>query len=317
MALPSVLSDLLSCLKELIDYLHRPKERIMKKIACLIILLAGISAFSLDSAYAQSELELWCIAQGETWDPVTFTCTVNGSATVSTNAMLSILLGETLYNYGTIDNAGNIVNNGTIIITGYHGANITNDGTIQNIGTFIITGYHGANITNDGTIHNVGYIENITIINNNGRIVNETNSHIYNIGTINNFGTIDNFRSFNDGTIANGINGTINNFSLTNFGTIDNDGTITNYGEIENLGTITNDVNGSITNIGTINHWSSGTFANTGTIHNWGTITNDGTIQNNGAIYNICGGIYFGNPPEGNPIIENCSYTYLPICKDE
>ena len=34
----------------------------MKKIALLIIILTCFSTFSLDSVYAQSELELWCLA---------------------------------------------------------------------------------------------------------------------------------------------------------------------------------------------------------------------------------------------------------------
>ena len=61
----------------------------MKKVAWLIIILACFSAFTPDSAYAQSGLELWCLANGQTWDPATSICTVYGEAAVNNNITIN------------------------------------------------------------------------------------------------------------------------------------------------------------------------------------------------------------------------------------
>ena len=87
-----------------------------------------------------SDLEVWCVAEGETWDAVYSTCIVDGDVTVSPSVELTVLMYEAIHNFGTIDNFG--------YITNY--SYITNYGAIQNYGA----------IHNYRTIYNDGFIFN-------------------------------------------------------------------------------------------------------------------------------------------------------------
>ena len=198
----------------------------MKKLALLIVILY---IFTPKPTHAASELEIWCLAEGETWDSVTSTCFVAGQATFpEPSSKITVLLGETIdidvggtiynydriYNYGTIDNDGNIYtsppgqlfNRGTIINNGniytrdsstlenYDDGN-TAKGHILNYGTIYIDSIDGVGFLenhDDGTIDNYGTIDNDGLI------------RIYD-GTINNYGTI-----INNSNVIN--NGTINNY---------------------------------------------------------------------------------------------------------
>ena len=207
----------------------------MKKLALLIVILY---VFTPNPTHAASELEIWCLADGETWDAVTSTCFVNGGAVLSPNSgALTVLASETIdINKGIIFNYDTLNNYGTI--------NIGNKGTIEN--------FSGG----DSIINNYGIINNDKGTTG-GTIRNGTGSIINNYGIINNddhdytgieaYGTIINY---GDGTIIN------------NYGTIINSGDIINNGATINIyGTIINNIDGTIINenydynIGTINSY--------------------------------------------------------------
>jgi len=124
----------------------------------------------------------------------------------------------------------------------------------------------------------------------------------------------------NDGTITN--NGTItNDGTMLNYVTITNDGTINNKKTMNNDGRITNNASGTITNDGTmwnngtITNNASGTITNDGTMLNYVTITNDGTINNkktmysNGTITNNASGTITNDGTINNTGIPNGTIT--------
>lgn len=99
--------------------------------------------------------------------------------------------------------------------------------------------------------------------------------------------------------------GTINISSggtLTNSGTMSNDGQVTNSGTLTNSGTIDNTSmltsDGIMTNTGTLNNsyrlynYSGGTLTNDGTLNNYNIVENEGTLINNAGatLYNYSGG---------------------------
>jgi hypothetical protein len=197
-----------------------------------------------------------------------------------------------LYNYGTCDNSGNIVNTaaGTQILV-YTGGIFNNEsvGTINNNGA-------GANINNyGGTFNNAGIINNLgdpTDKHLAAYVVNYYDGTFTNTGTINNNGyyaSVANYYEFTDKKY---------DATFTNTGTINNNGygsVVANYTSFTNKGTINNYGEGSVvSNLSSTNYiefFFTGTFTNTGTINNIGndsTVTNDSSssFTNDGAIYN-------------------------------
>lgn len=150
----------------------------MKKLILLIVILTCVFVFSPKPAHAASELEIWCVAEGQTWAllrPGQYVCDVTGIATVSSSGSLTVLANEYISNDGTINNYGTIVNEGTI----NNHFNISNYGNIYNDAGGIINNGNWISNQYEGTIDNYGTINNYDTINNNGTIVNE--------GTINNY----------------------------------------------------------------------------------------------------------------------------------
>ena len=185
--------------------------------------------------------------------------TITNQSTYNTNK--HIILKKPLIINGTlcIDTQFTIANGGSISINGGE-LNINKGGSLK--------------ISRGGTIVNEG-----TITNNDGGIIDNNGVDIYNYGTITNSGTIDN----NPG-------GDINNY---------HDGIITNNagGIITNNGNITNNAGGKITN-------NAG-----GDINNSGIITNNGAINNSGDINNdgkICGNNIQNKQNTGNQVGDGC-----------
>lgn len=178
----------------------------MKKIVWLSAILACFLLFSSRPARAASELEVWCHAQGETWDSDVSICYVIGHATIS--SPLHVLFGERIANLGTIDNNSSVSNGGTIFNAGAinNAGNIYNSGTFSNFSTInnsgtISTGYgtfnNAATLNNDGTFENYDVLNNYGIINNDGTI-NNRGMIRYQEGVINNYGIIDNRGTINN-----------------------------------------------------------------------------------------------------------------------
>ena len=66
----------------------------VKKLALLIVILSCFFVFSPKPTHAASELEIWCLTVGSSWDSVSSTCTIPASSSVS--ASLTVLQGETI-----------------------------------------------------------------------------------------------------------------------------------------------------------------------------------------------------------------------------
>ena len=81
-------------------------------------ILVYIFVFSPNPARAASELETCCTTDGASWDYVISTCTIPepspGGGGISVRTELTILLGETIDNYSTIEVCGIVNNGGTI-----------------------------------------------------------------------------------------------------------------------------------------------------------------------------------------------------------
>ncbi len=129
-------------------------------------------------------------------------------------------------NFGTINNDGDISNEGGAIFDNAEGGVINNnaDGFINNSGNFVrslFTNNQDATIQNDGEIENDGIFENFGIVNNNDG------------------GLFTNFRQFtNEGTINNKEGAIIDN-DVATIDNIDPDGLIINEGLIKNPGDFT------------------------------------------------------------------------------
>ncbi|UCC52440.1 MAG: hypothetical protein JSV68_00450, partial [Anaerolineaceae bacterium] len=107
----------------------------MKKLILLLVILVSVLAFDPKPAHAAIGLQAWCIAEGQTWDLVSYTCFVADTATINLSGeTLTVFWGETLHNKGTIYNIGGTINNE---------GSINNEGTIRNDGTVISKGHYG------------------------------------------------------------------------------------------------------------------------------------------------------------------------------
>lgn len=156
---------------------------------------------------------------------------------------------------------------------------VSNYGTITTAGTLTIG--NGGTVSNYGTMTNTGTITNRFYLGNHNTLINQ--------GVINNPSDMLNF-----GVITN-------NSVIVSDGSILNDDTIINNGTLTITGAITND--SAIVNNGVfINAY----MENNGAITNYGRFLNNGLsrIQNFGMVTNICPGVFVGNPPEGNPLID-------------
>ena len=128
----------------------------------------------------------------------------------------------------------------------------------------------------------------------------DVNWSVDNYATVTNEGTINNHSIFNNTSSATLIGpGTFNNYSgavFSNSGTFYGDG-MNNYGIVNNSGDYRND-------------WSNirnpGTFNNSGTIRNiYGLLDNTGTINNSGVFDN------FGNVHKNSGTINNAGMLYI------
>ena len=207
----------------------------MKQLAFLTFTLSFLFIFNTGSAQASSELETWCLAEGQSWDSGSATCTITG--VVNLNQTLQVGSTETLivdasgelatYFLLTID--GNLIVNGSLSLldTLYINAYVTNDGTIdiQDFGEII----------NEGILLNRNELSNVGRFSNNGEIINE--------GTLGNYP----FDSF------------VNYSRITNTGLFINDNNFDNDGRFINIGTI---MNGSIfNNLDILNNYCPGQYS--------------------------------------------------------
>jgi hypothetical protein len=157
---------------------------------------------------------------------------------------------------------------------------------------------YGTIINDGGSIYNSGG----TFNNYGGLFIHGTNStmeigggeRITNYGTLNDDGSITNYGALdNRGTILIGPSGSLDGLS----GSISNEGNITNSGTIvPTEGSSTFSSSGSISNLGTIDD-SYGPVTNDGSINNFGTIVDDdGSITNNGIFNNYSGATLTNTP---------------------
>ncbi len=242
--------------------------------------LESYGSLSIDAGGALTNADNW----GQVWNYGTLTnagSLVNGS-------------GATLNNEsgGTLENTDTLSNSGTI--NSYDA--FTNSGTIHNYTGGEIYNYGGSAFTNTGTLINDDWFQSNTTLNNSGTIT--SSGWLANSGAWNNTGSVESsglVYNYSGGTWTNSATGSltnsgsfydwgnfINNGALTNSGTfqIGWGGTSTNNSTITNTGTFQVGAGGAFTNNGEVN--TSDTFTNVGTLTNNGTLTNSGTFTNTG-----------------------------------
>jgi hypothetical protein len=277
---------------------------------------------------------------------------INNQGTFNLETWNPFGLHTSIYNYGYLDNTGNIIltngifeNRGTFT----NHDSITNDGSISNMGTLTneSTIDNKEGIINSGTFSNEGNIENegsivnsfygVITNNSSATITNLESGSVVNYSTLENYGTIlnhDYFENFgvveNHGTINNYFGAIIENRSISinsepspalilnygmidNWGDIDNDGTIDNHGTINNHNTFNNLTLATINNFSTTTINNFGTINNEGTINNPGTINNSGTIDNSGTIINYSGGSITGNDVTGDGAVNDVEFISVDI----
>jgi hypothetical protein len=142
------------------------EEETMKKLNLAIVIPICVLIFVSRPAHATSELNSWCVAEAQTWqpEPNISRCIVTGVATVPSSGKLTVLDKEFIINDGGIINNDGLINNGGFI------SNL-GDGTIQNNGTINNNG--GLRNSSDGTLNNYGTLNNDSgYIENNGTINN-------------------------------------------------------------------------------------------------------------------------------------------------
>jgi hypothetical protein len=193
--------------------------------------------------------------------------------------LFEIKNGDRLTVYGLFTNQGFIYNSGEIVTA--DSGTIDNQRTINNLTSGLIQN-NGTIRGNTNELYNSGSIKNAGLFDYHGEITNFLTGTITNnagksfqsYGALNNNGVFNNFGTFtidNTDLTANVIynNGIFNNFTggsiiveFTTFLVNNSGGTITNDGTIINNGNITNNSGGSVTGSGTI----IGTGTITGTI---------------------------------------------------
>ncbi|MBK8564629.1 MAG: hypothetical protein IPN76_15170 [Saprospiraceae bacterium] len=197
-------------------------------------------------------------------------CTIQAGASVSIGAggNLNLLDYSSLTNEGDFQIAsggGLILGFGSWLTNSGAGASITNGGVVDLM--FLLTNQTNATITNNGTF-TTDVVENSA---------NFTNSS----GATLNIRPYVSWNNNSGGMMTNSGTMIIDVFcTLTNYGTLTNDGILTNYSTLTNSGTLTN----------------SSTLTNNGTLTNSGTVNNNGTYDGSGGTFS---GSLFSNPSGG------------------
>lgn len=197
-----------------------------------------------------------------------------------------------VWNYGTLTNAGSLVNSSGATLNNDTGGTLENTGALSNSGT--INSY--AAFTNSGTIHNYtgGEIYNYSgsTFTNSGTLINddwfESRGTLNNSGAITSSGWLANRGAWNNTGVLE-TSGIVYNY-LGGAWTNDAAGSMTNSGDVYNWGNFIN--NGILTNSGMFkNSFWLGVFTNDGELRNSGTFDNDGTFSGSGVFVNDGGTI--------------------------
>jgi hypothetical protein len=224
----------------------------------------------------------------------------NGGASNLTNS--GTLANSGTYTYDSAEKAssyGGLYNNSydegsTSTLTNAAGATLTNTGlmvndsayysssTLNNSGTLTNEGelhndsysYSDSKLTNSGSLANNGFLSNFSDYSGTSTLTNKAGAELTNKA----YATLDNVSGYNYG------GGTS---TLSNVGTLTNDGYLTNYSvnggtsKLDNLGSLTNngDLTNSISDGGNSTLSNSGILTNNGTIYNYGSIINSGTFD--------------------------------------
>lgn len=209
------------------------------RISSLAALASLCCVFAAPSAFAQAlSLEDFCDASrnGIDWDPVTSTCTVDGTILwTSVEQVLAIQPHETLqyFNASEIIFLGIVFNAGTIIVdhTDAHFSSLVNSGELR--------------ITEDQSLVLLGTLlgipnVNTGIIENGNRLVTAT--RMDNVGHVVNDGLWENYTVFENRGYVDNSGGTANNYPgsvINNYRCPGSTGVVTaGAGNIVNEGTI-------------------------------------------------------------------------------
>jgi hypothetical protein len=186
--------------------------------------------------------------------------TNNAGGTITINGTLTNNSSRIITNNGTVDNAGVLINHGTLNNNLYlninSNANVSSTGTLNNSGTITIASTK--TLTNAGALANNGTIDNAGTLAQNNIFTNASSGTINNSGTL----TILTAKTLTNNGIINNLSAGILNINTATTGT----GKLINSGTIDNAGIISNP-----TTVVTVNYFlnNSGSF-----------LINSGTIQN-------------------------------------
>jgi len=190
-----------------------------------------------------------------------------GTINIDAHSTLTNTVGATLNNYpqtippgGTLNNAGTLINYGTLgnvvgTLTNSVGATLNNYGGLYNV--------ISATLNNAGTLNNFA---GATLV------AADQAAGLNNAGTLNNFAGATLTTGIDTGHVVNSVGGTLNNYGIATIGQIGfkNAGTINNFGSWRG-GELTNSVGGTLNNFGKYN--ISYSLINAGTLNNFAGAT--------------------------------------------